>query len=62
MRFPHRGWSLTADTFVRSDGQRAVLYTRVSAVYLANDGFWLRVSEATWLTRLAARFGLGGIR
>ena len=59
---PHRDWRIKADTYVGSNGNQAVTYTRVRAFFAAQDRFRVRVSPANFLTRFLGRIGFKDVR
>ena len=52
----HGPWKVVLDTYVVSNGQTTVTYTRAQALYVARDNFILRVTRRNIFTRIAELF------
>ena len=57
----HGPWKVVLDTYVVSNGQTTVTYTRAQALYVARDNFILRVTRRNIFTRIAELFGFYGL-
>ncbi len=57
----HGPWKVVLDTYVVSNGQNTVTYTRAQALYVARDDFILRVTRRNIFTRIAEFFGFYGL-
>ncbi len=57
----HGPWKVILDTYVVSNGQTTVTYTRARSLYVARDDFTLRVTRRNIFTRIAELFGFYGI-
>ena len=57
----HGPWKVVLDTYVVSNGQNTVTYTRAQALYVARDDFILRVTRRNISTRIAELFGFYGL-
>ena len=57
----HGPWKVILDTYVVSNGQTTVTYTRARSLYVARDDFTLRVTRRNIFTRIAEFFGFYGI-
>ena len=59
---PHRDWWIKVDTYLASNGNQAVPYTRVRAFFTAQDRFRVRATPSNALTRLLERIGFKDVK
>ena len=57
----HGPWQLILDTYVESNGQTSVTYTRARALYVAKEDFTFRIWRRNVFTRIAEAFGSRGL-
>ena len=57
----HGPWKVILDTYLLNRAQNPVLYTRVSALYVAREDFTLRIYQTNVFTRIAELFGFYGL-
>jgi len=57
----HGPWRVTLDTYVESNGQASVTYTRARSLYVAKEDFTFSISRRNVFTRIAEMFGFYGL-
>ena len=57
----HRQWTVTLDTFTRSDGETSTTYTRLRAPYVNKDGFRFTVYRKSIFSGLGKLLGMQAV-
>jgi len=57
----HGPWKVTLDTYVVSQGQATITYTRVRTLYIARDDFTVSVTRKHVFTRVSELLGFYGL-